>query len=243
MYVDWCHPKHPPDAAPASYSDQMAINNPAVIVCRPVEQTMGFIESLMLCGFAESDAVPLFVWGRKLLDITIGVHAKATLAFDISVPAGEADEGKYGASFNIREEDLKIIEFLQRELQRMLSGYRLCKIAIPPTEDKYAHRVTSRVDETTIITKRMLNGQTQVASIADLTRGRCINAILRLSHIRTRREDAGTFNAYLHVHHVEIFERDDTVGIGGFPLLNDPSCFQIASNVNLLGTSRDCNDD
>ena len=220
----------------------MALSNKSLITSRPVEQTKGFIESLMLCGFAESEAVPLFVWGRKLLDITIGVDAKATLAFDIAVPVGEADEGKYGASFNIREEDLKIIEYLQRELQRMLPGYRMCKIAIPPTEDKYAHRVTSRIDETTFITKRMLNGQTHVASVADLTRGRCINAILRLSHIRTRREDASTFNAYLHVHHVEIFERDDTVGIGGFPLFNDANCFQIASNVNLLGTSRDCDD-
>ena len=89
-----------------------------------LEYLYAAVDSLMVIPYdntVEWHPVRMLLRTRcKSLNIKLGMRAACSIPFEISVPPGREDTGKYNVWLNVNDEDAKLLEYLQKEIRRLI---------------------------------------------------------------------------------------------------------------------------
>ena len=211
-----------------------------------LESLYAAVDALMVIPYdnlAEGHPVRMLLrTGCKSLKIRLGMRAACSIPFEICVAPGREDVGKYNVRLNVNDEDVKLLEYLQQEISRLIMPLKgvldpiVVSSGISKTGKPYPPRVNCQfdIDHTKVLNVETDGKATHDGNFGDIKTRSNLQLDMRLEGLEYYKAN-NTYKCVFVCSRVYMLDADKEKGRNGFPIFNKVDTFTRAASWDLSG--------
>ena len=213
---------------------------------RCLQWELGMIDSLMLVPPIEGGMwAHLKVFGRRDLTTIVGARSRSEIPFNIQVPTGSVDDGKYNMSLTVSDNDMEMFRGLHQEAARLIGSANVLDNVVSTDRSATGKAFPSRIQVKVFMDHTRVwhvdnNGSHRTGSLADLRTRRPVQSEVRVTGLNSYTDGDMRLRWRLCMvcQNIFMFDRDNEYDECGLPIFNKLGTFTRAIALNLSGVKR-----